>query len=116
MEGSMVNLDVTAPGATLALALMFLKACCAVAFNSSFFSFFCLFHSFCIHFGFAGMVTFKRLTVETSLESHTCELSLLANFPLSEAQMNFGQRKEGYYITSANAIMTWTCTGNFGIV
>jgi hypothetical protein len=37
---------------------------------------------------------------------------LLANFPLSEAQINFGQRKEGYYITSANAIMTWTCTGN----
>eukprot|EP00959_Pyramimonas_sp_CCMP1952_P243113 5081976-Pyramimonas_sp.AAC.1 len=25
MEGSMVNLDVTSPGATLALALMFLK-------------------------------------------------------------------------------------------
>jgi hypothetical protein len=85
MEGSMVNLDVTAPGATLALALMFLKACCAVAVNFSFFFFFLF-------------------------------LSLSANFPLSEAQMNVGQRKEGYYIMSANAIMTWTCTGNFGIV
>jgi anaphase-promoting complex subunit 1 len=30
MEGSMVNLDVTAPGATLALALMFLKTNCKI--------------------------------------------------------------------------------------
>jgi hypothetical protein len=60
MEGSMVNLDVTAPGATLALALMFLKACCAVAVNFSFFFFFLFISLFRIHFGFAGMVTFKK--------------------------------------------------------
>jgi hypothetical protein len=78
MEGSMVNLDVTAPGATLALALMFLKACCAVAVNFSFFFFFLFISLFRIHFGFAGMVTFKRLTVETSLQSDTCILFALS--------------------------------------
>jgi hypothetical protein len=52
MEGSMVNLDVTAPGATLALALMFLKACCAVAVNFSFFFFFLFVSLFSYSFWF----------------------------------------------------------------
>jgi hypothetical protein len=108
MEGSMVNLDVTAPGATLALALMFLKACCAVAVNFSFFFFFLFVSLFSYSFWFCCNGYLQKALWRLLCNLIHVYFLLLANFPLSEAQMNFDQRKEGYYITSANAIMTWT--------